>query len=55
MKVVIVFEFAEITDSDSPEADLIMEQLGADCESMRLDTGATHVWIEEAFDSVINE
>jgi hypothetical protein len=51
MKVVVVFEFAGITDSNSPEADLIMEELGADTEGWRLDTGATAVYIEEAFDS----
>ncbi len=51
MKVVIVFEFADVTDSNSPEADLIMEELGADTEGWRLDTGATAVYIEESFDS----
>ena len=51
MKVVIVFEFAGITDSNSPEADTIMEELGADTEGWRLDTGATAVYIEESFDS----
>jgi hypothetical protein len=51
MKVVVVFEFAGIDDADSPEADLIIEEIGQDCEGMRLDTGATRVWIEEVFDS----
>ena len=51
MKVVIVFEFEGITDSSSPEADTLMEELGQDCEGWRLDTGATSVYIEEAFDS----
>jgi hypothetical protein len=49
MKVVVVFEFAGIDDADSPEADLIIEEIGQDCEGMRLDTGATRVWIEEIF------
>jgi hypothetical protein len=51
MKVVVVFEFAGITDSNSPEADLIIEEIESDCEGMRLDTGATRVWVEEAFDA----
>jgi len=51
MKVVVVFEFAGITDSNSPEADLIIEEIGQDCEAWRLDTGATFVHIEESFDS----
>jgi hypothetical protein len=49
MKVVIVFEFEGINDADSPEADLIIEEIGTDCEGMRLDTGATSVYIEEVF------
>jgi len=51
MKVVIVFEFAGITDSNSREADLIMEELGDETEGWRLDMAATAVYIEEAFDS----
>ena len=50
MKIIVVFEFADITDSNSPEADLIIEAIEADCEGMRLDSGATRVWVEEAFD-----
>lgn len=51
MKVVVVFEFAGIDDADSPEADLVIESMGAECEAMRLEAGATLVWIEEVFDS----
>jgi hypothetical protein len=51
MKVVVVFEFAGITDSNSREADLIMEELGDETEGWRLDMAATAVYIEEAFDS----
>ena len=49
MKVVVVFEFAGIDDADSPEADLLVEDLGQYCEAWRLDTGATSVHIEEVF------
>lgn len=42
MKVYVVFDFPEITDPNSEEADDIIEGLEIDLENFSLDTG--HIW-----------
>ena len=47
MKVIVVFEFDHIDDPNSPEADLIVDAIKQDCETMQVGFDASGCWVEE--------
>jgi len=48
MKVLVVFEFDDITDVDGSEADKAIELINQSCFRWDTEVGATRVYIEDA-------
>ena len=47
MKVIVVFEFDEIDDPDSPEASEIVQAITEDCETMQIGFDASGCYVQE--------
>ena len=48
MKVIVIFDFKEIVDPGSTDADKVVEDLTNECESLRVQSGADAVWVDDA-------
>jgi len=49
MKVVVIFEFDNIKDVDSPEASAIVQAITESCETMQVGFDASNCWVEDVF------
>ena len=47
MKVVVIFEFAQISDPNSPEANKVVDALTQDCKVMQEAFGATDCYVDD--------
>jgi hypothetical protein len=47
MKVIVVFEFDEIGDPNSPEATKVVQAITEDCETMQVGFDASGCWVQE--------
>ena len=47
MKVIVVFEFDEISDPNSPEATQVVQAITEDCETMQVGFDASGCWVQE--------
>ena len=45
MRVVVIFEFDEISNPDSEEATVVVEAIAQDCETMQTAFNASGCWI----------
>jgi len=48
MQVIVVFEYADVVHAGGPEADQIIDELTAACETMRAEYGASACWVDNA-------
>ena len=49
MKVLVIFEFENIEDPNSPEADAKVQAITEDCETMQVAFDASGCWVQEVF------
>ena len=47
MKVIVVFEFENIEDPNSPEADAIVQAITEDCETMQVAFDASSCYVDD--------
>ena len=47
MKVIVVFEFPQITNPNSPEADKVVDTITQDCKAMQEAFGATECYVDD--------
>jgi len=47
MKVIVIFEFENIENPDSPEADAVVKAITEDCETMQVAFDASGCWVDE--------
>jgi hypothetical protein len=47
LRVVVVFEFENISDPDSPEADAVVQAITEDCETMQVAFDANGCWVDD--------
>ena len=47
MKVIVIFDFKEIVDPGSTDADKVVEDLTNECEKLRDEFGADACWVDD--------
>ena len=47
MRVVVIFEFDEISNPDSEEATVVVEAIAQDCETMQVAFNASSCWVSD--------
>ena len=55
MRVVVIFEFDEISNPDSEEATIVVEAIAQDCETMQTAFNASGCWISDVIGDDLEE
>ena len=55
MKVIVVFEFSEITNPNSPEANEVVDSITQDCKVMQEAFNATDCYVEDCIETQTKE
>jgi len=55
MKVLVVFEFENISDIESVEASAVVQSITESCETMQVGFDATNCWVQEVFGEDSNQ
>jgi hypothetical protein len=54
VKVIVIFEFENIENPNSPEADAIVEAIGESCETMQIAFDANACYVEDCVEHFVD-